>query len=264
MSARTHDDKTPMTDLTGASVITFMCVCVCCRARLGTQISSREEQHNRQDVRASALIPHPTLFGRQTRTQPSLLTLGLPYKNIVYVSIPRLHGFIVMLHQFDMFGAFSTGAVLWSCEVLAAELLVTHFRAHSAQPFKLRMLELGCGTSPVAGFCAAALSHEVVLTDMPVVLKGVAQNLQLNAQMFGRLLPDRDRSRSPCQLETLEWGKFAAQDAKRLGTFDLFICSECVFRPTLHPLLADVCFSSSTMYSLRHCITSCVCVCLCM
>jgi hypothetical protein len=208
----------------------FNCSCLCCTQRAGVPRYSpmiNITSHNLGNVNSTALIPHPLLFGQDVSVRalstPQWLSFDITYRTTVPLVLLGLPGFCLSLQQFDLFGPLDTGAVLWPCEVLAAELLPALFspklvrRATSLdsslsqyQCRRARLVELGCGTSPVCGMFASALGFDVFLTDVAEVLQGARQNLVMNSLMMNSW------NSSPCRLETLAWGPSAREDLRTL------------------------------------------------
>jgi hypothetical protein len=143
------------------------------------------------------------------------------------------------LQIFDVFGPMLTGASLWSAEVLMAELTAKLFAGYGAKDgdARLKCIELGCGSSPVAGLVAASLGFDVVLTDMPVVLQGAKQNVSHN---FGVVEKHAETLHGLGRLEacTLWWGEELSAMAKAFAPFDVVLCADCLYKGELFDPLA--------------------------
>jgi len=118
--------------------------------------------------------------------------------------------------------------------------------SHGQHPPSL--LELGCGAAPAAGLASLALGYNVIFTDLPVVLPSTRRNLELNATgILARratsapwLKDLKSLSRQDADILELAWG--SGQLPPRvcdLLPFSFIICSDCIFRSSLHQLLAS-------------------------
>uniref|UniRef100_A0A7S1NIU1 C2HC zinc finger plants domain-containing protein n=1 Tax=Eutreptiella gymnastica TaxID=73025 RepID=A0A7S1NIU1_9EUGL len=170
------------------------------------------------------------------------------FHNIITVNLGSMP-LSFRLEQQDIFGPLSTGGALWAGELVLAEWLVLeleHLRGKRSQDWPLKVVELGCGSCPVAGMVAAALGcREVVLTDLREVLPAVRHNVGLNRSALVEAATQSFRTLGHMRVEELSWGAHACLGggSDTDTPLDLVICSDCVFRKDLHPLLADTLLS---------------------
>jgi hypothetical protein len=132
-----------------------------------------------------------------------------------------------------------TGASLWSAEVLMAELTATMFSDFGGQEgVRPKVIELGCGSSPLAGLVASSLGFDVVLTDMPVVLRGAMQNVSHN---YGTVEKHAEKTRGLGRLEacTLWWGEELSGAAQAFAPFNIVLCADCLYKGELYDPLAS-------------------------
>lgn len=112
-----------------------------------------------------------------------------------------------------------TGALLWDSALVLASWLVRN--RQSAKDVS-SAIELGAGLGLAGLAAASALGIDVTLTDraelLPLLERGIATNGLLSTRAM-----------------TLEWGDDDA--ARKLGTFDLVLASDCIYEESAIPLL---------------------------
>ena len=186
--------------------------------------------------------------------------------------------------QFELqsvFGDCSTGAALWTAELLLGEWCLRELsrsRGHEGAnklpgrlplssapaPAPARVLELGCGVAPAAGLACLCAGADVVLSDLAELTSFTERNVRRN---YAAVVAARgtEISRTNCDILVLDWAdslpsEKEEDDAEKggegnarsspcfrgplpprvvaQGPFDLIIIADCVFRVSLHDMLA--------------------------
>mmetsp|Transcript_9485 Transcript_9485/g.11790 ORF Transcript_9485/g.11790 Transcript_9485/m.11790 type:complete len:338 (+) Transcript_9485:162-1175(+) len=159
------------------------------------------------------------------------------------------------IEQQSLFGPLSTGAALWYSEIVMAEFMAANkdidgfpFRCEHVKGTRVDMttnknktvLELGCGTAPVAGLCALSLGYRVVFSDLQSILPSTRRNVELNAARIFDYRGFGSLCKETVDVLEYDWNKMIPERVSELSPLSLVICSDCLYRRELHESLAKV------------------------